>query len=155
MRATEKMLVAAKCLEDGGAELIVICTNTMHLMADAIKKVIRIPLIHIVDCVIEEIKKQNLSKVGLLGTRFTMEQSFYKDLLNQHHIEVVIPDQNERQIVHDVIFSELCRGECKDSSRQDYINIINSLVGKGAEGIILVVQNPVINKSKRYKRSVV
>jgi aspartate racemase len=135
--ATEKMLVAAKCLEAGGAELIVICTNTMHLMADAIKKAVRIPLIHIVDCVIEEIKKQNLSKVGLLGTRFTMEQSFYKDLLNQHHIEVVIPDQKERQIVHDVIFSELCRGECKESSRQDYINIINSLVVKGAEGIIL------------------
>jgi aspartate racemase len=135
--ATKKMLQAAKCLENGGAELIVICTNTMHLMADSIKKACNIPLVHIVDCVVNEIKKQNISKVGLLGTKFTMEQSFYKELLNQHDIDVLIPNQKERQVIHDVIFGELCRGDFQKSSKQVYIDIVNKLVEKGAEGIIL------------------
>lgn len=135
--ATEKMVQAAKCLENGGAELIVICTNTMHLMAEDIVNACNIPLVHIVDCVVHEIKQQNISKVGLLGTKFTMEQSFYKEKLEQHDIEVLIPNQIDRQVIHDVIFNELCRGDFKKSSKQNYLDIINKLVDKGAEGIIL------------------
>lgn len=135
--ATEKMIQAALCLENGGADLIVICTNTMHLVADDIKKASTIPVVHIVDCVINEIKKQNISKVGLLGTKFTMEHSFYKDHLYQHGIDVIIPNQKERDVIHDVIFGELCRGDFKESSRQAYLEIVNKLVEKGAEGIIL------------------
>jgi aspartate racemase len=135
--ATEKMVEAAKILEQGGADLIVICTNTMHLMANEVQKAINVPLIHIVDCVVGEIKEKNLSKVGLLGTRFTMEQPFYKELLNEQGIEVIIPDDSERQIVHDVIFGELCQGVVESASKKAYLNIINKLVERGAEGIIL------------------
>ncbi|MDF2854506.1 MAG: racemase [Neobacillus sp.] len=135
--ATKKMVQAAKFLENGGAELIVICTNTMHLMADDIKQACNIPVVHIVDCVVNEIKKQNMSKVGLIGTKFTMEQSFYKGLLNTNDIEVLIPSQKERKVIHDVIFAELCKGEFKTTSKQAYLDIINKLVENGAEGIIL------------------
>lgn len=135
--ATSKMVEAAKCLERAGAELIVICTNTMHLMAEDVKKACNIPLIHIVDCVVSEIKNQNISKVGLLGTKFTMEQPFYKELLNKQDIDVLIPSEVDRQVIHDVIFGELCRGEIKDSSKKKYFDIVNKLVNQGAEGIIL------------------
>jgi aspartate racemase len=135
--ATTKMIEAAKSLEAGGADVIVICTNTMHLMADAIKDACNIPLIHIVDCVVQEIKKKNISKIGLLGTRFTMEHSFYRDLLNHHEIEVVTPDIEERQMVHDVIFNELCQGKCEKSSKEKYLEAIEKLKERGAEGIIL------------------
>jgi aspartate racemase len=135
--ATERMVEAAKILEQGGADLIVICTNTMHLMANEVQQAINVPLIHIVDCVVGDIKEKNLSKVGLLGTRFTMEQPFYKELLNEQGIEVIIPDDSERQIVHDVIFGELCQGVVESASKKAYLNIINKLVDRGAEGIIL------------------
>ncbi|MUK87839.1 amino acid racemase [Ornithinibacillus sp. L9] len=135
--ATSRMVEAAKCLEKGGAELIVICTNTMHLMADDIKKACNIPLIHIVDCVVSEIQNQSISRVGLLGTKFTMEQSFYKKLLNKHDIDVLIPSEKDRQVIHDVIFNELCKGNLKDSSKEKYLDIIRKLVEDGAEGIIL------------------
>jgi aspartate racemase len=135
--ATNKMIEAAKVLENGGADLIAICTNTMHLMAGEVQDAVNVPLIHIVDCVVEEIKKKNLSKVGLLGTRFTMEEPFYKELLNKDNIEVIIPDEEDRQIVHDVIFGELCKGINEPASKEAYLNIINKLVERGAEGVIL------------------
>lgn len=135
--ATKKMIEAAKIVEDGGADLIAICTNTMHLMANEVQEAIEVPLIHIVDCVVEEIKAKNISKVGLLGTRFTMEQSFYKERLNQNDIDVIIPEEEDRQTVHDVIFGELCKGINKETSKEAYLNIINKLVEAGAEGIIL------------------
>jgi aspartate racemase len=135
--ATEKMVEAAKILEKGGADLVVICTNTMHLMAKEVQQAIDVPLIHIVDCVVSEIKDKNLSKVGLLGTRFTMEQPFYKELLNEQGIDVIIPDEEERSIVHDVIFGELCQGVVEQGSKEAYLGIINKLVDRGAEGIIL------------------
>jgi aspartate racemase len=135
--AANKMIEAAKVLENGGADLIAICTNTMHLMADEVQEAVNVPLIHIVDCVVEEIKKKNLSKVGLLGTRFTMEQPFYKELLNKSNIEVIIPEEEDRQIVHDVIFGELCKGINEPASKEVYLNIINKLVERGAEGVIL------------------
>jgi aspartate racemase len=135
--ATNKMIEAAEVLENGGADLIAICTNTMHLMAGEVQDAVNVPLIHIVDCVVEEIKKKNLSKVGLLGTRFTMEEPFYKELLNKDNIEVIIPDEEDRQIVHDVIFGELCKGINEPASKEAYLNIINKLVERGAEGVIL------------------
>lgn len=135
--ATKRMIEAAKIVENGGADLIAICTNTMHLMANEVQEAIEVPLIHIVDCVVEEIKKKNISKVGLLGTRFTMEQPFYKERLNNHNIDVIIPEEEDRKIVHDVIFGELCKGIITESAKEAYLNIINKLVEAGAEGIIL------------------
>lgn len=135
--ATNKMIEAAKVLENGGADLIAICTNTMHLMAGEVQEAVNVPLIHIVDCVVEEIKKKNLSKVGLLGTRFTMEQPFYKELLINNNIEVLIPEEEDRKVVHDVIFGELCKGINEPASKEAYLNIINKLVERGAEGVIL------------------
>ncbi len=136
-KATEKMIKAAKCLEHGGAELLVICTNTMHLMADDIQDACTIPVIHIVDAVGKEINKQNVTKVGLLGTKFTMEQPFYRNLLEQQGIEVIIPNEAEREAIHTIIFDELCKGDFKASSKNVYVNVINQLVEEGAEGIIL------------------
>jgi len=135
--ATVRMIEAAKSLENAGAELIIICTNTMHLMADKVQQACKVPLVHIVDCVVEEIKKQNISKVGLTGTKFTMEQPFYKNLLNRDQIEVLTPNGDDRQIVHDVIFDELCKGEIKEESKERYLRIIERLIEEGAEGIIL------------------
>lgn len=135
--ATEKMIEAAQVLEKGGADLIAICTNTMHLMAKEVQAAINVPLVHIVDCVVEEIQAHNLKKVGLLGTSFTMEQPFYKELLNKNGIEVIIPNEEDRQTIHDVIFGELCRGINEQSSKDAYLQIIDQLVADGAEGIIL------------------
>jgi aspartate racemase len=135
--ATTKMVNAAKCLENGGADLIVICTNTMHIMADDVRNAINIPLIHIVECVATEIKSKKLSRVGLIGTRFTMEQPFYKELLKQNDIEVLIPDEEGRQLIHDVIFNELCKGEFTLSSKNAYLDVVRKLRDNGAQGIIL------------------
>jgi len=135
--ATKRMIEVAKIVEDGGADLIAICTNTMHLMANEVQEAIEVPLIHIVDCVVEEIKAKKISKVGLLGTRFTMEQSFYKERLITNDIDVIIPEEEDRQTVHDVIFGELCKGIISETSKEAYLNIINKLVESGAEGIIL------------------
>jgi aspartate racemase len=136
-KATEKMIEAAKFLETGGADCIVICTNTMHLMAEDLQKACKIPVIHIVDCVVEEIKKQGIDSVGLLGTRFTMEQPFYKKILEANGIEVLVPEEDDRELIHEVIFEELCRGEFKGESKTAYLDIIRRLEKKGAQGIIL------------------
>lgn len=136
-KATEKMIEAASFLETGGADCIVICTNTMHLMAEDLQKACRIPVIHIVECAVEEIKKQGIDSVGLLGTRFTMEQPFYKKILEANGIEVLVPEEGDRELVHEVIFEELCRGEFKGESKTAYLDIIHRLEKKGAQGIIL------------------
>ncbi|MGD6854289.1 aspartate/glutamate racemase family protein [Bacillus infantis] len=136
-KATEKMIEAAKFLETGGADCIVICTNTMHLMAEDLQKACKIPVIHIVECAVEEIKKQGIDSVGLLGTRFTMEQPFYKKILEANGVEVLVPEEEDRKLVHEVIFEELCRGEFKGESKTAYLDIINRLEKKGAQGIIL------------------
>jgi len=135
---TKIMIEAAQRLEKGGAELIVICTNTMHKMADDVQKNINLPLIHIADSTAQAIKSKNLKKIGLLGTKFTMEQDFYKNrLIEKHGIEVVIPNDKDRDIVHKIIYNELCLGNIKDVSKNEYIRIINDLVRNGVEGIIL------------------
>jgi len=136
--ATELIIEAAQKLEKVGAGLLVICTNTMHIVADEVQRSIKVPLLHIADAAAEEIKTKGLKKIGLLGTRFTLEKDFYKGrLVKKYGLEVIIPAEHERQIVHDIIYGELCRGEIKESSREQFIKIIQNLVSNGSEGIIL------------------
>jgi aspartate racemase len=136
--ATRLMIHAAQHVEKGGADFVVICTNTMHKMADEVQDNINIPLLHIADATADKIKEGGLSKVGLLGTRFTMEEDFYKGrLIERHGLEVLIPEERQRQVVHQVIFDELVAGKIEASSQEQYKQIIEGLVGKGAEGIIL------------------
>ena len=132
------MIDAAESLEKAGADLIVICTNTMHKMAGEVQDHISVPLLHIADAAAASIKQQGLKKVGLLGTRFTMEQDFYrKRLRDKHNLEVIIPDDEDRGLVHHIIYNELCLGKTLEPSRKEYLRIIDSLIQKGAEGIIL------------------
>ena len=136
--ATEVMIDAARRVEKGGADFIVICTNTMHKMADEVQSSITIPLLHIADATAEKIRSKGLKKVGLLGTKFTMEEDFYKGRLsNTFGLDVIIPEEDEREIVHDIIYKELCLGEIKKSSKKKFKKIIENLVSRGAEGIIL------------------
>jgi len=136
--ASGKMRDAAKRLKAAGAEAIVICTNTMHKMADQVEAASGLPLIHIADTTAKAIKQKGLSKVGLLATRYTMEEDFYRGrLIEKHGLEVVIPNEENRAIVHDIIYDELCQGIIKDSSKEDYKIVIQSLINQGAEGIVL------------------
>jgi aspartate racemase len=129
---------AAKSLKAAGADCLVICTNTMHKLADDMEKGSGLPVIHIADVTGEAIKKQGLHKVGLLGSRFTMEEDFYRGRLKKKYgLEVIIPDEEDRECVNRVIYDELAVGKFTDSSKQAYIEIINRLVEQGAEGIIL------------------
>ena len=129
---------AAQNAERGGADLVVICTNTMHKVAEAVQEHVQIPLLHIADATAERIKAQGLNKVGLLGTKFTMEESFYKDrLIERHGLGVIIPAEPDREMVHRVIYDELCLGETNQASKESYIRIMDHLVREGAEGIIL------------------
>jgi len=137
-KATDLMVAAARHVEKGGADFVVICTNTMHKMADEVQKRINIPLLHIADATAERIKAYGLRKIGLLGTKFTMEEDFYKGrLVEGHDLEVIIPSEREREIVHRTIYDELVMGEVKTTSKEHYITIMNNLVGNEAEGIIL------------------
>ena len=135
---TELMIDAAKKLETAGAELILICTNTMHKMAEDIEANIKIPLLHIADAVAQEIKKSGLKTVGLLGTKFTMEQDFYRSRIEKKfNIKVIIPGNDERQIVHDIIYNELVVGKIIKHSKEEFKKIIKNLELNGAEGVIL------------------
>jgi aspartate racemase len=134
---TDLMIDAARRVEKGGADFALIATNTMHLMADAVERNIAIPLLHIADVTAEAIKKKGISKTGLLGTKFTMEKDFYKEKLAGHGLEVITPSRDQREIVHSVIYEELCRGIIKESSRGQYRNLIEDMVTAGAEGVIL------------------
>lgn len=137
-QATEQMIQAAKTLENGGADVVLICTNTMHKMAPDVQRALSIPLIHIADATGRQITQQKLKKVGLLGTKFTMEHDFYKEVLQQQHgVEAIVPSEEEREVVHQIIFEELCKGEILPSSKEKYLTIIDKLIAKGAEGIIL------------------
>ena len=136
--ATQMMIKAAKKVENGGADFIVICTNTMHKMAEDVEQNISVPLLHIADATAKNIKSKGLNKIGLLGTSFTMEEDFYKGrLISEHNLEVVIPREDEREIIHKVIYNELCLGKIKQSSKSQFKKIINRMVEKGAKGIIL------------------
>lgn len=136
--AADLMVSAAQSLERAGADFVVLCTNTMHKLADEIEANIRVPFLHIADATAEKIHSCQMQKIGLLGTRFTMEQDFYRGrLIHKHGLEVLIPDDTEREFVHQVIYKELCLGIINPESRNQYLEIINRLVKSGAEGIIL------------------
>ncbi|WP_456379191.1 aspartate/glutamate racemase family protein [Lutibacter sp.] len=134
----ELMANAAKRLELAGADLVVLCTNTMHLCSESIIKNISIPFLHIAEATGEAIVKSKLKKVGLLGTKFTMEKDFYKQILTQQfEIEVLIPTVEDRQLVHNIIYNELVLGKITPSSKEIYKNIIYKLEKRGAQGVIL------------------
>ncbi|KNH11548.1 racemase [Vibrio lentus] len=129
---------AALSVEKGGADFILICTNTMHKVVPEIEEKITIPILHIADTTAQILLEQGVKKVGLLGTAFTMEQDFYKArLVNKFGIGVVIPDESDREQVHNIIYQELCRGEVKEESRDVYRQIIEKLSQQGAEAVIL------------------
>lgn len=136
--AANILIDAARSLEKGGADFALICTNTMHKLYDNVQEQIQIPLLHIADATAEAIKAKGIDKIGLLGTRFTMEEDFYKGrLIEKYDLEVIIPTVEEMQEVHRIIYDELCAGKIIASSRQTYIEIIKRIVGEGAEGVIL------------------
>jgi aspartate racemase len=137
-KLTEQMIDAATRLERGGAEFILMCTNTMHRMAGAVSAAINIPLLHIADPTGEKIRAAGLTRVGLLGTAFTMEQDFYKLRLKElFGLEIIVPKTEDRRIVHEIIYKELVAGKALPKSRELYREIISRLVGEGAQGIIL------------------
>lgn len=127
----------AYSLEKGGADFIVICTNTMHKVIDYIEEKITIPILHIADATANQIKKSDLHTVALLGTKYTMEQDFYKARIKSYGIKVLVPNDSEREMINKVIYEELCLGNIEPSSRDYYKKVIKSLVDNGAEGIIL------------------
>jgi len=129
---------AARCVEGAGADFVVLCTNTMHKVAPAIEAAVSIPLLHIADPTAAVIKEAGYRTIGLLGTRFTMEQDFYKErLARQHGLRVLVPEPGDRTIVHRVIYEELCLGTISSDSRTEYRRILAALVSGGAEAIIL------------------
>lgn len=132
------LATAAKSLQNAGADFLVLCTNTMHKVAPAIEKAVAIPLLHIADAIGEEIARAGFKTLGLLGTRFTMEQDFYRKRLQENHgLSVIVPAEKDREIVHRVIYDELCLGKVTESSREEYRRIIRDLVEQGAQAIIL------------------
>lgn len=137
--STFKMLLkAAEILKSGGAEAIVLCANTMHLIADKLQDAIGLPLIHIAEETAVEIQKKQIKKIGLLGTKFTMELDFFKDKLIKKEIETIIPiSEEDKDFIHYTIFEELGRGLVKDDTKKRYLEIANELIQNGAEGIIL------------------
>jgi aspartate racemase len=128
---------AAQALERAGCDALVICTNTMHRVLDAIEAAIRIPVLHIADATAQRVREQGVVAVGLLGTRFTMEQDFYRGRLERNALDVSVPDAEQRAQVHRIIYDELCQGVIREESRKQVRDIMQSLVAKGAEGVIL------------------
>lgn len=128
---------AAEGLEAAGAQLLLLCTNTMHLVADQVQSAVGIPLLHIADVAAEAARRAGLDTVGLLGTRFTMEQNFYRDRLAGHGLTVLVPPAQDRDEVHRIIFEELCLGVVREESRQTYREVIRGLSAAGAQGVIL------------------
>lgn len=127
----------AASLELAGADCLVLCTNTMHKVADGIQAGIKIPLLHIADITVQEVLSQGINTVGLLGTKYTMEQDFYKSRLEKHGLTVMVPEEQDREVVNSVIYNELCLGEIHQESKAEFIRMIGNLVTHGAEGIIL------------------
>jgi len=136
--ATDLMIDAAQHIENGGADFLVICTNTMHRMAEEVQDGIGIPLLHIADATAVKIKAGGMRKIGLLGTKYTMEEEFYKGrLIYRHDLDVLVPGDEGREIVHKVIYDELVLGVIEPKSKAQYIQIIEELIMEGAQGIIL------------------
>ena len=135
--AGSRLAADARRLQDAGADLLVLCTNTMHRVAGEIEAAVDIPLVHIADATGEAVRAAGLRRVGLLGTRYTMEQDFYRRRLeDRYQLQVLVPDEPDRTLVHDVIYAELVRGLVLEASRREYLAVIARLVGRGAEGVI-------------------
>ena len=131
------LAVAAQALVHGGAECVLLCTNTMHKVADAITAAIDVPFLHIADATGAAVRAAGVQRVGLLGTRYTMEQAFYRGHLEAHHgLDVLVPEEPDRTTVHDVIYDELVRGVIRPESKAEYLGVIDRLLARGAEGII-------------------
>jgi aspartate racemase len=129
---------AAKSVELAGADFLLLCTNTMHKVATEIENALSIPLLHIADATAETLIENGVKTVGLLGTRFTMEQEFYKDRMTKRYgIEVIVPNSNQRTMIHEIIYSELCHGKILDDSRQKFVRVIRDLHEAGAQAVIL------------------
>lgn len=135
--AGRRLAQAARTLEEGGAQMVLLCTNTMHRVAEAIEAEISVPFVHIVDATAARITDAGHTTVGLLGTRFTMEMDFYRSRMREHGVRIIVPDDSDRTLVHDVIYEELTQGRVEDSSRDAYRRIITDLAGRGAEAVIL------------------
>ena len=135
--AGQALAAAARQVEAAGADFLVICTNTMHIVAPAIQVAVNIPILHIADATAGRIKDAGIGTIGLLGTNFTMEEGFYKDRLSEIcGLNVLIPPKSDRDIIHNVIYQELVLGQVKDDSRAEYLRIIDELRSRGAEGVI-------------------
>jgi aspartate racemase len=136
--ATQVMIATAQQVERGGADFMIICTNTMHKMFEEVQQNVSVPILHIADATAQLIKHSGMTRVGLLGTRFTMEENFYKGRLEDRHgLEVLVPEPTEREIVHNVIYDELVLGKIRGESKGRFLEIIENLVQKGAQGVIL------------------
>lgn len=128
---------AARQVEAAGADFLLICTNTMHKVVPRIEKEIKIPILHLADATAARVKEKQFEKIGLLGTKFTMEQDFYRGrLVEKHGLEVLIPNSEDRQIIHQIIYDELCLGIIKEASREEFLRIIDLMRGNGAQGVI-------------------
>ena len=136
-KSGEILADAARRLQKGGADFLVLCTNTMHKVAHAIQSAVNIPFLHIAEATARRVKDAGIGKVCLLGTAFTMEEGFYKDVLAKNGIDVIVPDAADRKTVNDVIYGELCHGVIKDESRAKFVGIINKAAALGARGAIL------------------
>ncbi|MET0526426.1 MAG: aspartate/glutamate racemase family protein [Nocardioides sp.] len=135
--AGEILAAGARTLEAGGAEFLVLCTNTMHIVADQVQSAVSIPLLHLIDVTATAIEAAGLDTAGLLGTAFTMDAAFYRDRLATHGITTLVPDADDRELVHRIIYDELCLGVVTESSREAYRGVIGRLTEAGAQGIIL------------------
>jgi len=147
---TQAMVNAAKRLERGGADFLVICTNTMHRMAPEVSAAINIPLLHIADATADAIRDKSLDTVGLLGTRFTMEGDFYRGKLEEDHgLRVLIPTEEGRETIHHIIYDELVQGSIREESREAFLDVIVELKSRGAQGVILgCTEIPLLVKQK-------
>ncbi|QQO09927.1 aspartate/glutamate racemase family protein [Breznakiella homolactica] len=128
---------AAINIEKAGADFLILCTNTMHKVSDQFMKGVGIPLLHIADMTAEEIQKDNLKKIGLLGTKYTMAENFYLSKIKEKGLDVIVPAEKDQDAVNSIIYDELCKGEIKDDSRSKFIEVINKMMSEGIEGIIL------------------
>lgn len=135
--AGQQMALAAQALERGGADFILICSNTMHKVVPAIESLTRLPILHLADATADRILEQKLQTIGLLGTRYTMEEEFYRQRLEQRGLRVIIPESFGRDLINNIIYQELCLGACRFDSRQAVLKEINQLTAQGAQGIIL------------------
>ncbi|MEG6503695.1 MULTISPECIES: aspartate/glutamate racemase family protein [unclassified Desulfovibrio] len=135
--AAAALAEGARRLEQGGADFFLICTNTMHKVALQVASAVRIPLLHLAEATADELRRRGMTRVALLGTRYTMEEDFYSGVLRQRGLEVLVPEARERNMINEVIFQELCLGRIEDDSRRMFLKVIGALQARGAQGVVL------------------